>query len=304
MNQSSLKQRLGLSDGKDSVSKTEGNVLDTLVLLPELFDDLFYVSDEGVLAEGIQKVVEALPADTLSSDTSIMLQVIRECQYQARWGEDAHMRNTIPVIVDYLQAKEEAAGRTTISTNTRSENELRASSIRNELSKIIEHPFEVQVPIYWEYNGSFCKGLLDIVEFGPDYVQIYDFKKTAYSLYKFYAQARQLRMDFQQSFYWYGAIEFFKDKIVNYPILLPYSTADEALGDPIQLTATDIEIGRNGAFFTKSVKIAHQPEITHYNRVFGFNQAWSGPGTLIDKLDLDFLHRQNSEGYYQTGIWF
>lgn len=278
--------------------------MDTLVLLPDLFDEMFYVADEGVLADGIQKVVEALPADTLSTDYSIMLQVIRECGYQSRWGDDAHYKNTIPVIEQYLAAREEAKGRTTISTNTKAQNELRAAQIRNDLSKIIEHPFDVQVPIYWEYNGSFCKGLLDIVEYGPDYVQIYDFKKTAYPLYKFYAQARQLRMDFQQSFYWYGAVEFFKDKLVNYPILLPYSTADEALGDPIQLTATDIEIGRNGAFFTKSVKIAHQPEITQHNRIFGFNQAWSAPGMLIDKLDLDFLHRQDAEGHYHSGIWF
>ncbi len=276
---------------------SNGNLIDTLALTPAIFNDLYYVAQFPPLGEALQIAV-----DKMNPDEDLLDQIM-ESGYYSNWKRDTHKEKTLPIVEAYFDVFAQAAGRTIVTEDAHALAKMRALKIQKGLEQLFPEGYVTQQPLYWNYRGLDCKGLLDIVVESVNTVQGFDLKVTSYPLHLFYKQARTLRMDLQQSFYYLG-MQHVYTKPVIIPALIPYSTADETLGDPIQLTMVDMNIGANGALYEKTVKLKDSAAITSYTRVFGYNDVFVQDGVLIEKTDLDFLHRTTFQGDYNTGIWF
>lgn len=82
---------------------------------------------------------------------------------------------------------------------------------------ILSNPdIKYQIPVFFEYEGEDCKGLLDMCLFDEDNKVItpYDLKITSYSLYSFESTIFSKRYDLQAEFYYIG----FKNNFPQYTI--------------------------------------------------------------------------------------
>ncbi len=206
-----------------------GNAVDTKLTTPNLFNELYYISDlqEYPLPQIKEAMDIAFNGDEIENSLDILIKIFRTIS-NVRTGDDK-MKEKFLSDRGYWDELIEAKGRKIISREYYNKVELTAASFISH-PNVSEHfnagikgvKVAWQVPIYWKIEDVDCKGLLDnlTIDYNNKTVQIKDIKTTDWKLWEFDKQARKMRPDFQLSFYYDGISKLFPDfkQLAHYKI--------------------------------------------------------------------------------------
>lgn len=275
VNQSFLKKVLinKVSEKLPSLKTVLGSYTDALITLPEYVNDLYEVKDLS-LTDTQYKIIHKI-AEYNSWDKKTIQQAINEVgYYNNRHKDDVEEDKRVN---EFLQFEDIfntiVSGKSFIDVETALKAEKIANFLRED--KKTSRYFEdvrFQVPLYWEYEGVNCKGLVDMLYVG-DYVQVRDIKITDSSLKEWKKVARKFRYDFQMSFYAEGVFSNFDIPQFN-PLLIVYSTFDEK-AEVFELTKLDLYIGKYGCERKKSTLelIDVYEKFNEIELIYGWNDA-------------------------------
>lgn len=117
------------------------------------------------------------------------------------------------------------------------------SHLHEQVTDYLEiHP---QHPVYFNYLGSQCKGLIDLLVIYADRIEVRDVKYTELSINDYNIELRRRRTDIQLSYYKHGIKQEHKDIPVHCYVDI-YSKQDDACFS-FKFSELDLEIARYGA---------------------------------------------------------
>ena len=347
LSQSDLKKLLGGMDNfmkedseKQSLPMIIGSAVDTILTGAEgEFEEKFHIISIPKPSETIENILLSVyeMSDNKNAPLPDMLDFVQEAilayNYQANWKMETRVSKIMEHFIYYEEIKK-CAGKIVLSPadmeviNNVVES-LRTNPVTKEFFDSYTRrnvDFYYQLPLFWEYRGLKCKGLLDLVVVLKDIngkveeIIPYDLKTMSDNTLNFNETMKKRRYDIQAAWYHYG-LEYC---IINET--LPFKADLETLsnfnfivesvtnpGRPLIFKCSDdlMDIGRYGL-----------PELVIEDRlirkcIFGFEQlldmyhyyneqGWREEQAIYEsnnelKLDWDFTSYQY--GKYENTIW-
>lgn len=241
---------------------TDGTIIDSMMLTPELFQQDYLIMDVEVPSEQIKKTIDAVAPGALftgmDDNREALLQAFRSIS-AVKWSDNTVYMKLVSEGQPYWDALISARGKQVISTaqydNYRAVfNHLLTGPTRPYL--LPEPPVSIlmQVPIYFDYevfelDASFqCKALLDIVLLDEKNkeVRCVDVKVTQGSTRYWPSIARKLRYDIQAAWYCEALAKQYPDYKVLNPVYLVESVTSPGKPMAYQFTDLDLKSGKHG----------------------------------------------------------
>lgn len=247
-----------------------GSLFDCLVTTPELEKELFIQWSQSVpipkgkVKDIVDEFHKVLPeAKFMIDHTEELFSIMEAMQYQSNWTREVRINSVIikahgQAYLDYLFIK---GDKTLIDAPTR----IKVGSYANDLRAMyyeLLSQCDTQVPLYFTYEGTPCKGLVDMLHEKETEISFYDLKFTELPLEDYYREILRRRSDLQLSFYAYGIEQLYGKPATG--SLLVYSALDRA-ASIITLSNIDMQIARYGAI--KDTGKIHINNIEIENRI-------------------------------------
>lgn len=227
LSQSFLKQVISNNTKpfKETIPMLIGSYLDALLTTVSLANDMFQVGLAKRPSEAIKGFIDRLwseQEEVISTNLDVegyrgrILELVKETEYQPKWGEDAVWKSILKDGQDYWQELCSSQGKMII---TKDEHTLCTTIAALTLSSSITAKYfleqknvdkHYQKDLYWISEGELCKGLLDllIIEHETKTIYVTDIKSTGiFSLEEWFRMASQKGYIFQMSFYLEGVIQ-------------------------------------------------------------------------------------------------
>jgi hypothetical protein len=206
-----------------------GQAVDTLLLSPKEFYDIYFVPDvkkrpSDSIVDIIQSIYDKDPVGDLREKELLITTAVNEKEYYTNRKIETRIAGVITDGSDYWNALKEKGERILISIDEYQNIEQIVNSFKTHqhtLSYFINEDdceYLSQYPVYWEIDGIPCKGLIDyiIINHKRKIIQVIDIKTIGSSTLSFPESAKRYRYDIQAAWYSYGLlaspdISFIKD---------------------------------------------------------------------------------------------
>ena len=298
LSQSDLKKLLL---GLDAFTKEEpesetlpmiiGSAVDTILTGQKGdFEKEFYISTVTKPSDTMEAMLVAIynnaPDKNLGLDDlkDLVEEVVTDFNYQPNWKIETRISKVVENFGYYEELKA-SAGKTVISLDTMTiidnvVNSLQTNPVTASLFSTTERTnidFYYQLPIFWEYMGVNCKGLIDLVIVEKDMeglvrsVTPYDLKTMGESTLKFIDSVKKRRYDIQAAWYTYGLLNCKELPFSSTNNLKPFKFIVESTtnpGRPIIYECSE-EILKCG--FTGIPELIIEGRVIRKN-IIGFNQ--------------------------------
>lgn len=325
LNQSDLKKLLlGMDKFLDNkeVKMTNpmiiGNAVDTILTGEEEdFENNFYLlnypkptdSISSILEETFNRVISLnVPSTDLEDNLDILKEVIISYEYQSNWKLETRI-NKILEHTGYYKDLQNSLGKIILSEEQKSIIDNIVDSLKNNIitssyfdrklyAENTSWDMYLQLPIYWEYKGVNCKGLLDIVIVKKDKsgkierIIPIDLKVVMDKTLSFLNNAKTGRYDIQAAFYTLGLLsskdipfEVNKENLLNFRFVV--ESVDT--GNPIVYETSDsfLSVGANGLSELWLNDRLIRQEVLGYNQLIDLYLYYQEQGWKQEKLIYD-----------------
>lgn len=256
ISQSQIKVELGIArkeKNDDNPALLKGSIFDCLVLTPSLYTKLFceWTQSSAMPTGKVKQIVDTyykrFPEEKeLHRNTEGLVQIMDELEYNMRYKTPTRI-NTVVVNKNgqkYLEHLHLQGDRKLVPADLRINLYAPSELLRYHLKDQLASEHEAQKPVYFKYNGKECKGLIDLVVFNEDSIELYDIKYTELPIEDYNTEIRRRRTDIQLSFY-REALQLIYDKPVTCHIAV-YSKVDNTCVT-IDISDLDLQIAKYGA---------------------------------------------------------
>lgn len=344
LSQSNLKKLLS---GLDTFMKEEpesetlpmiiGSAVDTILTGEKGdFEEQFYVSTvtkpSDTMEAMLVAVYESAPDKNLGLDDlkDLIGEVVTAFSYQPNWKMETRISKVVENFGYYEELKA-SAGKTVISSDTmiiidNVVSSLQTNSTTASLFSTTEKAnldFYYQLPIFWEYMGIPCKGLLDllVVEKNADgfihSVTPYDLKTMGDSTFKFIDSVKKRRYDIQAAWYTYGLLNCKNLPFNNPNNLRPFKFVVESTTNPGRPIIYECSEEILNCGFSGLPELRLEGRIIRKN-ILGFSQlmelylyyegqGWQEEKSILESNGKIILNWDNAGYYKETGngskIW-
>jgi len=262
-----------------------GEAVETKLLMPELFEEEFYVSElQKKPSELICSIVQQTFAEGKSIDQC--LESARKHGYQPNWKDETLVKKIIEEGSEYYDELEASRFKKILSQADKDRIDIAVERLQNNPATGTYFKdmmrLEVQVPIYFKLDGVFCKALLDFIYHEDDgsYTPV-DIKTLFGHAFQFRHSAKARRYDIQGAFYT-KALQTRVPNVNLFTFLAASSTKDTAAVKYI-MTEQDLDIAYNGKDNIKGIKEA----LSIYKDLTNFAVVDSNHEALVNNYELN-----------------
>lgn len=218
-------------DITESLAMLRGNILDYLLLTPDIFNEIYYVTDlEKKPSETICTITEELVKKSIHiNNQQQVVQTIRRFGYRKEWPDDTIYKNFCKYATEYYEYLLESGERQVLSTHEYNIVVEAAMSLKTGFFAIllnkeklealgIEVHYQYIVATDIEFEGHIIpskaavdillinhtneeKNLLEGLKMPPKSILEIDLKSTSLAIHKFERHIEKLRYDIQRAFY-------------------------------------------------------------------------------------------------------
>lgn len=310
-----------------------GGAVDTILTGEEgEFEKQYYTSNlekkpSEVEIKIISSVFDELVANDViegmefSDNPDAILAAADEAEWQMRWKTETRVSKLIEAGTDYFEDLKKSLGKKILTTELKNKIDLIVASLRHnpktkkyfdrEMQESMENmDFYYQLPIYFMYEGVYCKALMDLVVVHKDKdgniikIEPIDLKTMSGPVLQFNGKIRTHRYDIQSAWY-VKALECHfgcsPDIIAPFKFIVESTTN---IGKPqvFQITEATLQHGRTGSprgVFTSdnSDRQLIYPEVKGYEQlmqeyIYYSNQGWEQDRILDDCeeiIEIDYV---------------
>lgn len=285
---------------KESKALRLGSAVDTLLTSPKDFNEIFHVAvgikPTGLMGQFADNLIALSSfAEEALSNTEIIAQAYEQTGFKQDSLEKVQEKMKNKLFENYVNATFASRDKVLLEAE---ESELAMKIVNNLLTNNFSAPYfseeenvEVifQFPIYWEYDETECKSLLDLVRINHLTKEIYpyDIKTSGGQVKDFITNLIDFRYDLQGSFYT-EALKWLcrTDKKYEGYKVMPFQFIVESTSSP-----------GNPQLFTLSDKVIEQGKIGWVSKTGVYHKGFD---TLISDLQ---WHKANNLWDYPKEVY-